>query len=391
MLGWTKRTKRSFLAAIVVVVAATAWHVPPAAAVATLTIEDRTVTETNAPSSTVVNVRLSEVNKSSSVTVAFATRDGTATAPADYTATSGTLTFAPGQTIKQITIPIAGDLVGEGTETFAVDLSASSGPPIGDSSALVTITDNDSVSPRLSITDVTVREADAGTMGVAFTVNVSPVSSQEVRANWATVDGAAAAPGDFVASSGVVTIPAGATYQTVVVPVTNDVVAEVQETFNVVLSTPVNAVIGDGSGQGTIIDQDCGADTHPNTMQTAMFLGSVKGDAISPSLNLTGSICTVSDEDWFRVQVDEANSASFSLTVMATLQMQPAEGNLDLLLYDADGTLRDASNQPGTNPEAVDKVVPDSAADDGFSVFIRVRSAGGLNSSYQLRVSGDVR
>lgn len=57
------------------------------------------------------------------VTVHYATSDGTATAGSDYVATSGTLTFAPGQTVQTITVPVAGDLNIEPDETFSVTLS----------------------------------------------------------------------------------------------------------------------------------------------------------------------------------------------------------------------------------------------------------------------------
>jgi hypothetical protein len=58
------------------------------------------------------------------VTVSFATANGTATtADNDYVATSGTLTFAPGETTKTVTIVIKGDKKKEANETFSVDLS----------------------------------------------------------------------------------------------------------------------------------------------------------------------------------------------------------------------------------------------------------------------------
>jgi hypothetical protein len=57
------------------------------------------------------------------VTVNFATADGTAVAGLDYTATSGELTFAPGQTQQEITVSILADPALTGDETFFVDLS----------------------------------------------------------------------------------------------------------------------------------------------------------------------------------------------------------------------------------------------------------------------------
>jgi hypothetical protein len=58
------------------------------------------------------------------ITVNFTTTDGTATAPADYTATSGTLTFSPGQTRKTVTVDVVGEKVFEGNELFWLVLSS---------------------------------------------------------------------------------------------------------------------------------------------------------------------------------------------------------------------------------------------------------------------------
>ena len=57
------------------------------------------------------------------VTVDFTTADGTAAAPGDYTATSGVLTFAPGETAKNIPVTISTDLLDEPNEIFYVNLS----------------------------------------------------------------------------------------------------------------------------------------------------------------------------------------------------------------------------------------------------------------------------
>ena len=74
------------------------------------------------------------------VTIDYATANGTASAGSDYTSTSGTLTFAAGTTTRTITVPIADDAVNESDETFTVTLSNPSGATLGTSSASATIT-----------------------------------------------------------------------------------------------------------------------------------------------------------------------------------------------------------------------------------------------------------
>ena len=76
------------------------------------------------------------------VTVDYATSDGTATAGSDYTAQSGTLTFSPGEATKIISIPIANDSVDDDRETVTLTLSnASSGAAIRDGEAVGKIDD----------------------------------------------------------------------------------------------------------------------------------------------------------------------------------------------------------------------------------------------------------
>src|SRR4029079_1160246 len=85
-----------------------------------LKISDVTVTEGNSGSkSATFTVSLSGQG-SWPVTVQYATANGTATAGSDYTGTSGSLTFAPGQTSLTVTVPVLGDTLDEADETFFV-------------------------------------------------------------------------------------------------------------------------------------------------------------------------------------------------------------------------------------------------------------------------------
>lgn len=90
----------------------------------------------------VFNVELSEPSPDP-VTVNFSTRDGNALAGSDYVATSGTVTFAPGEVNKPITVLVNGDTTQEDIEVFFVDLSSASGATIGDPEGLGRIFDDD--------------------------------------------------------------------------------------------------------------------------------------------------------------------------------------------------------------------------------------------------------
>ena len=82
--------------------------------------------------------------RSGTVTVDYATADGTATAGEDYTATSGTLTFAPGETVKTVAVPIIDDSVEDSGETFRLLLTEPSGARLGNSDATGTIFNSES-------------------------------------------------------------------------------------------------------------------------------------------------------------------------------------------------------------------------------------------------------
>jgi hypothetical protein len=77
------------------------------------------------------------------VSVTYATADGTATAGSDYTTTSGTLVFAPGETSKTIAVPIVGDTTVEPDESFTLTLSTPVNATLGTASATGTITNDD--------------------------------------------------------------------------------------------------------------------------------------------------------------------------------------------------------------------------------------------------------
>ena len=90
-----------------------------------------------------VPVRLNRA-ETTPVSVNYATADGTAEAGKDYEAASGTLTFAPGETEKSVTLRALDDAIDEPTETFALNLSDASGATIGPrATATVAIADDD--------------------------------------------------------------------------------------------------------------------------------------------------------------------------------------------------------------------------------------------------------
>ena len=109
----------------------------------TLVINDAAGAEGNSGTTPLTFTVTLSAPSASTVTVAYATVDGSATtASQDYTATNGTLTFS-GTTTQTITVSVVGDTVVEPNETFQVVLSAPTGATIADGSATGTITNDD--------------------------------------------------------------------------------------------------------------------------------------------------------------------------------------------------------------------------------------------------------
>jgi hypothetical protein len=191
------------------------------------------------------------------VTVGFATSDGTAVAAVDYLARTGLLTFLPGGPLFQtITVPVLGVATPQADKTFFVNLSSvSPAPPaavIGDAQAIGTI-----VSQGVSIGDVTVIEGNSGTTDALFTVSLSKAQDHVVTVAFGTADGTATvANNDYVSTAGTLTFSPGATSHVITVAVIGDATVEPNETFKVNLSNVVGSVLYNGTGSGTILNDD---------------------------------------------------------------------------------------------------------------------------------------
>ncbi len=221
-----------------------------------LAISDASIVEGNSGAASLAfTVSLSAVS-AQTVTVNYATANGTATSGSDYAAGSGTLTFAPGVLSQTILVSVLGDTTAESNETFAVNLSGAVNAAVLDGQGLGTIVNDDVTLPKVSINSVTTKEGGSGFTNMIFTLSLSAASKQSISVSYATVDGTAVAGSDYVAQSGTVTFAAGATKATITIKVYGDAIAETNETFYVRLSAPTNAVLGTGTGTGTIQNDD---------------------------------------------------------------------------------------------------------------------------------------
>ena len=221
-----------------------------------ISINEVTVMEGNTGTASATFTATLDAAGTEPVTVAYATADGTATAGGDYQEASGTLTFAPGETSKTITVLVNGDRLGEPNETFFVNLSSPTNATIADGQGVGTILDDE---PRISINNMTMREGNGKkTTLFVFTVTLSAAYDQPVPMSYRTVDGTATAgDGDYVAKSGTLTFAPGETTKTITIEVKGDSKKEADETFYLDLfGNSSNSLFTKNRGIGTILNDD---------------------------------------------------------------------------------------------------------------------------------------
>ena len=182
------------------------------------------------------------------------------TAPPPPAATTrprrGTLTFAPGETSKTITVQVNGDRLAEPNETFFVNLSSPTNATIADGQGVGTIVDDE---PRISISDVTKTEGKKNqTTLFTFTVTLSAAYDQPVTMSFRTVDGTATtSDNDYVAKTGTLTFNPGETTKTITIVVNGDSKKEADETFYLDLfGNSSNSLFTKNRGIGTILNDD---------------------------------------------------------------------------------------------------------------------------------------
>ena len=245
-------------------------------------------------------------NVQEAFTVNYATVNGSATQPTDYTYAAGSISFPAGSvngTTKTFTVPIFNDQLAEGDETFSATLSGISGlTTISTASAATTIIDNDVASVSIS-TLPTVNEA-AGT--ATFMVTLSGGAQDVVTVNYSTSNGSAVQPNDYTATSGTISFPAGSVNGTVssfTVPIVNDQFREGDETFSATLSgTTGLATIATASATTTIIDNDAAS----VSISTPLTVNEAAGTATF-TVTLTGNV-----QEAFTVSYATANGSAQS-------------------------------------------------------------------------------
>ena len=220
-----------------------------------ISIDDASVTEGSAATTDATFTVSLSAASDQTVTVDYATTDGSAEQPADYLPASGTLSFAPGETSKTITVQVKGDTLDENDEGYTVGLSSPANATLSDAGGAGTITNDDSP-VSIQIDDIGMTEGDSGTATATFTVSLSAESGKTITIDYATADAGATQPADYQQTTGTLTFTAGQTSKTIDVPVAGDTLDEPDETFAVNLTNASGVTLLDGHGVATISDDD---------------------------------------------------------------------------------------------------------------------------------------
>ena len=343
-----------------------------------LALGDVTVTEGDAGSQQVVFTATLAPPATGPVTVDFTTADDTAVAGADYTTTSGTLTFAAGATSATIPVAVLGDVLDEIHEQFAVLLSnVTGGAILADDQGVGTIQDNDPA-PHVSVGDVAVTEGNAGTVNAVFSVSLSAVSGRDVLLDATTAAGTATPGQDYnEVFAGLLFLP-GETVHQVMVPVLGDTLDEPDERFRMELIDLDGAVPGQVLAHGRIRDDDGG----PRPLRELRHRSSVRTD-LSP---LAGPMAR---EDLYLLS--QQPFSSYEVVVDAASGDLGAGGTgpgLDLVDNDLTSVVL-ASSPAGLGPARSLRFENDQAAvNEGL--YVRVRSEGcttdcGADDVYRVR------
>ena len=266
----------------------------------------------------------------------------------DYTAPTGPLTIATGESSGTITIAIADDEVLDPGETLKVTLSAATTATRTvavdtTAAASTTITDTDAATVRIASATVTEGET------ASFVVTLSlPVESQ-VKVSFRTVQGSAL-PGtgnDYLANSGTLTFSPGMSLQrTIAVTTVEDELSEADETFTVSL---------------TLDSEVAGL-----TLETASATGTIEDDDAVPELALT-SVTQRLAEGGGNMTFTVSLGAASSRVVTVDYAAVDGTATVDKDFAATDGTL---TFRPGENRQrSVEVTILDDTMDEDDETF----------------------
>ena len=270
----------------------------------------------------------------------YSTSDDTAEAASDYTASTGTITFAPSETTKSISLDIIDDGIFEVDEIFDVNftLGATSLGNLVNDTASITISDDDDA-PIFGIAGANVKEED-GTASITIT-KTNPVQ-MDITVNYATADGTALAGLDYVAANDSVTFAANETQKTISVSIIEDSLDEDEESFSVSLT---------GASQGAVQEAESAA------------VVSIEDNDDAPSISISANNNLVENES---LEITVALAEPSGKTV--SLDLQSSDGQA-VAGQDYNQINQTVTFAPGETSKSVTLSLIDDGIDEPVELF----------------------
>jgi hypothetical protein len=269
-------------------------------AVPTLSVDSVTHDEGNGPAITAYDFTVTKTGGSgSAVTVEYATANDSATAPDDFAAKTGVLTFPASSPAlpetQTVNVSVHGDTTFESDEAFKLNLSNATNATISDGEGVGTITNDDATpAPSMVVSDASGAEGSPSDFNV--TLSSPPGPGQTATVDWNLVEvpgvGSATEGTDYAVASGSSVFTAGESDQTISAASIQDAVYEGTETFGLELTQP--EISGTGGYVYTISD--------------GTGVGSITDDADAPTLSIGNA--TVDPEG----AIEDSNVATFTVT-----------------------------------------------------------------------------
>ncbi len=271
--------------------------------------------------------------------------DGSAVDSSDYYGGSGTLTFAPGETVGTILIHAPLDGTDSVDRNFSLALSDPVNAVLAGGEKTLTATgvvlddDGSTFDRGLFVSDPVIQEGETGSRQVVFEVRLSEPSANDITLHYQTADGTATAGQDYVARSGTITFHAGQTVASIAVTVKGDAVVEGDETFSLVVTPTVDIANGvaDSAGVATILDDD---PVSASTPVVSIIGGqAVEGDDVVFTVSLSQPSTGQVTVDWRTVADGSAVDSSDYYGGNGTLTFAPGETVGTILIHaPLDGT-----------------------------------------------------
>ncbi|MCZ8039857.1 MAG: right-handed parallel beta-helix repeat-containing protein, partial [Microcystis sp. LE17-20A] len=329
------------------------------------TISNPTIVENNSGTNNLIFKVTLSTTSTQTITVNYATADNTATAGSDYTATTGTLTFTPGQISQDIIISVNGDTAIEPDETFLINLSNPSNALITDNQGLGTITNDDVTLPSITLAVSSESVTEDGTTNLVYTFTRTGATTDALTVNY-TVGGTATFDTDytqtgaasFTATTGTVTFAAGSDTATVTIDPTADTNVEDDETVTLNLAPGTGYAIGTTDAVvGIITDTD--NETPSNQAPTDLALSATTvNENVAPN-TVIGTFSTTDP--------DTGNNFTYSLIA--------GTGDTDNSAFSIVGNQLQINNSP------------DFETKNSYSIRVKTTDQGGLSFEKTLTIT----